>query len=212
MDFVLLQKRLLAEIRARVRNGEMTERSLARATGMSQPHIHNVLKGTRSLSLGSSDRLLRRLGLDLADLLAGTRAPCEPSQNDCRLVPVLDGPIGQGFPFPAAVGRHLYPFSAADVDTLPDPVAARLAPAAHSAPLFSGNAVILLDRSATAGRDSNGEEYVALDLGGTSAIGLASAEGVRVWNAQGVWERVDLRGRPAGEMVRARVRLIVRCL
>jgi len=130
VDFVLLQKRLLAEIRARVRNGEMTERSLARATGMSQPHIHNVLKGTRSLSLGSSDRLLRRLGLDLADLLAGTTAPCERSQNDCRLVPVLDGPIGQGFPFPATVGRHLYPFSAADVDSLPDPVAARLAPAA----------------------------------------------------------------------------------
>ena len=40
---------LVAVLRARVRNGELTERGLARLVGVSQPHIHNVLKGRASV-------------------------------------------------------------------------------------------------------------------------------------------------------------------
>jgi hypothetical protein len=50
MDFQLLQIRLIAHIKARVRNGDGTERSLARLSGISQPHMHNVLKGARVFS------------------------------------------------------------------------------------------------------------------------------------------------------------------
>jgi transcriptional regulator with XRE-family HTH domain len=72
MDFARLQCRLVAHIRERVRSGEITERGLARLTGISQPHIHNVLKGARFLSVEMSDQILRELHIDLLDLIEAT--------------------------------------------------------------------------------------------------------------------------------------------
>jgi predicted transcriptional regulator len=69
MDFQRLQSRLITNLRERVRSGEITERNLARVTGVSQPHLHNVLKGKRLLSFGKADQILRQLHLDLADLM-----------------------------------------------------------------------------------------------------------------------------------------------
>lgn len=69
MDFLQLHGRLIIYLQARVRSGEMTERGLSRLTGVSQPHIHNVLKGKRLLSLSRADGILRQLRLDLLDLL-----------------------------------------------------------------------------------------------------------------------------------------------
>ncbi len=64
-----LQQRLVTQLKARVRSGELTERGLARITGISQPHIHNVLKGKRTLSLELTDVILQILGVDLLDLI-----------------------------------------------------------------------------------------------------------------------------------------------
>lgn len=69
MNFRALQERLAAFLKERVRSGELTERGLARITGVSQPHIHNVLKGKRVFSMDASDRILRRLRMDLLDLI-----------------------------------------------------------------------------------------------------------------------------------------------
>ncbi len=69
MDFLELERRLVDHIRELVRCGELTERRLARITGLSQPHIHNVLKRKRSLSIDSADLILHVLHLDLLDLL-----------------------------------------------------------------------------------------------------------------------------------------------
>lgn len=69
MDFLELEQRLVEHIRELVRCGELTERHLARMTGLSQPHIHNVLKRKRSLSIDSADLILHVLHLDLLDLL-----------------------------------------------------------------------------------------------------------------------------------------------
>jgi transcriptional regulator with XRE-family HTH domain len=69
MDFQELQKRLVAFLRAKVSNGELTERGMARITGVSQPHINNVLKGKRFLSREASDRILRSLHMDVLDLV-----------------------------------------------------------------------------------------------------------------------------------------------
>ena len=68
MNFGELQRRFLSHLRSRVRSGELTERGLARLTGISQPHIHNVLKGRRALSPDFADTILSRLELDLVDL------------------------------------------------------------------------------------------------------------------------------------------------
>ena len=69
MNFKNLHYRLTEYLRELVRSGELTERSLARITRVSQPHIHNVLKGKRFLSSQMADGILHRLDLDLADLL-----------------------------------------------------------------------------------------------------------------------------------------------
>jgi hypothetical protein len=60
---------LLEEMRRRVRSGEITERALAEAAGLSQPHLHHVLKRKRHLSLAKADDVLRHLGLDLLELM-----------------------------------------------------------------------------------------------------------------------------------------------
>ena len=69
MNFQELQERFVAYLRERVRSGELTERGLARLTGVSQPHIHNVLKGKRLLSMGLCDEVLHALRVDLLDLM-----------------------------------------------------------------------------------------------------------------------------------------------
>jgi len=69
MDFEQLHGRLVHHLQRRVKSGEITERGLSRLTGVSQPHIHNVLKGKRVLSLSRADGILRQLHLDILDLL-----------------------------------------------------------------------------------------------------------------------------------------------
>ena len=60
---------LLEELRRRVRSGETTERGLAQLAGVSQPHLHLVLKGKRQFSPAKADAILLHLGLDLLDLI-----------------------------------------------------------------------------------------------------------------------------------------------
>jgi transcriptional regulator with XRE-family HTH domain len=70
MTFDDLRARLVENLRLRVRCGEATERGLARIVGMSQPHLHHVLKGKRLLSFERADEVLRRLNMDLLDLIS----------------------------------------------------------------------------------------------------------------------------------------------
>jgi len=82
MYFELLQLRLIAHVQERVLRGEMTERGLARSTGISQPHLHNMLKGARVLSPRMADLLLRHLHITLIDLLhAEEMAGCEAASG-----------------------------------------------------------------------------------------------------------------------------------
>ena len=69
MNFADLKGRLTSRLQEHVRSGVVTERGLARATGISQPHIHNVLKGKRRLSSEFADEILRKLHLDLKDFV-----------------------------------------------------------------------------------------------------------------------------------------------
>lgn len=69
MYFEMLHLRLVAVIKSRIRNGEVSERRLAHISGISQPHIHNVLKGVRVLSPRLADRLLKVLGISILDLI-----------------------------------------------------------------------------------------------------------------------------------------------
>jgi hypothetical protein len=122
LTFQDVRLRLLAYVRNQVRNGELTERGLARLIGISQPHAHNVLKGTRTLSPEIFDLVLKYLHLSLLDL-----APLEEieaqlrsrrAQEQVAEVAFLERPIGPGKPWPAGVNwRKSFPlpFSCATV-------------------------------------------------------------------------------------------------
>lgn len=68
VTFHLLRSRLVAAVNARIQNGEYSERGLAKILGVSQPQLHNVLKGARTLQWELADRLLKDLSIILADL------------------------------------------------------------------------------------------------------------------------------------------------
>lgn len=68
VTFHILRTRLVAAVNARLQNGEFTERSLAKILGVSQPQIHNVLKGARTLQWDLADRLIADLGIKILDL------------------------------------------------------------------------------------------------------------------------------------------------
>jgi len=70
MDFQELERRFIEHLRLRIRRGELTERGLAKLAGVSQPHVHNVLKGKRVFSTAMADAILRVLRLDLLDLIS----------------------------------------------------------------------------------------------------------------------------------------------
>lgn len=69
MDFQELERRFIEHLRQRIRSGDLTERRLARLAGISQPHVHNVLKGKRVFSLDAADTILQVLRLNLLDLI-----------------------------------------------------------------------------------------------------------------------------------------------
>lgn len=69
MSFHRVSEILLEYVRDAVRNGEFTERGLARRLGISQPHAHNVLKGVRPLTPELFDTVLKSFEMDLLDLL-----------------------------------------------------------------------------------------------------------------------------------------------
>jgi hypothetical protein len=78
VTFALLLSRLRELLREKVRNGHLTERGMARATGVSQPHLHNVLKGVRTLPPDLADLLLSLAELDLANLMESATADWTP--------------------------------------------------------------------------------------------------------------------------------------
>ena len=107
LSLAVLQDRLIEHIRGLIRNGEATERRLARLTGISQPHIHHLLKGVRSMKPEVADLLLGSLGLSALDLVTADEAAAllearqrSPSARSL-LAPVASGPLGPGEPFPA---------------------------------------------------------------------------------------------------------------
>ncbi len=69
LDFAGLLDRLKDLLLRKIRNGELTERGLARRVGLSQSHIHNVLNGARVLTPTTADRLLAGLEVSVLELI-----------------------------------------------------------------------------------------------------------------------------------------------
>ena len=152
MDFRELHARLLAAVRVRLTSGEISERRLAHLIGISQPHMHNVVKGVRFLSPEIADRIVRKLDISLLELFP--RQEVESIWRNrldwpwCE-VPVLEGSIGPGLPLPVCISPiEKYPFPRSFVRALDRPVVGRLAGDPMMAPVFMQNDLVLLDYSA----------------------------------------------------------------
>jgi hypothetical protein len=98
MNIFESQLRLLALIKSQVRNGHVTERGMARLTGVSQPHMHNVLKGERTLSPKITDQLLKLFHMSIIDLSSTAELQSRMLSSRVRTLAmelhVLQEPIG----------------------------------------------------------------------------------------------------------------------
>ncbi len=105
LSFDTLLNRLLASVRLRVSNGDFTERGLARLIGISQPHLHHILKGMRLLTPEIGDALMATLAMSLMDLIDEAALGQALLDRQClpgsyQHLPLLDGCLGPGSPFP----------------------------------------------------------------------------------------------------------------
>ena len=207
MYFRDLQAKLVDLAREKVRAGQITERGLARMCGMSQPHIHNVLKGVRALSMSSVDCLMNALGIHVADLLWSAHAG-----GGIVAVPLVRNRIGPGTPGELIVFRGNIPMPGGLLKNLIEPVAARLAPDLVMPAALAANDLVLLDqnpvvRAAPAGNgvwivaEGSGLRARYLRLADTRL--LVGNEVTRGDPQQ--WLSIPLQGRNILEIVRAHI-------
>lgn len=81
VTFAILQAVLIALLKTRINNGHFTERGLARILGISQPQLHNVMKGKRRLQTELADRILDKFGLSVLDLIDALNFYRHPSEH-----------------------------------------------------------------------------------------------------------------------------------
>jgi hypothetical protein len=212
MDFALLQERLVARIRQRVRSGEVTERGLATLAGVSQPHVHNVLKGVRGLSTDMADHLLRQLHITIFDLIEEeeirSRSLSRAFSLRYRPVRCLAEPLGPGRPFPEE-GDEEYPFRLEQVDCVRRPAVARLAADPDLPAPLRGKDWVLLERDQQALMHPAEGIYV-VERRGEAVIRHASAAG-------GHWlvpelGRLSVQDQAILEVMKAKVVWFGRCL
>jgi len=175
-----LQPRVIAAARERVSSGLLSERSLARRAGISQPHIHNVLHGRKTLTPEVADRILLVLRLSALDLLG--------PEGGFRCVPVLDGWIGPGELYPSGLTDEWYPVAAGRLGRLEDPAMARLAGDDAVGRVFRAGDLALLERAPRVRLRPVTGNWFAVRLGSWGAVrqvvrcvegfGLAGDDGV----------------------------------
>jgi plasmid maintenance system antidote protein VapI len=93
-----LQDRLISFVVMKIRNGEFTERRLARVLGVSQPQLHNVLKGARPLKPEFADCLFKHFEIGVIDLLSRAELSARVEELDREQVQLWLGalPAGDG--------------------------------------------------------------------------------------------------------------------
>lgn len=203
-------------IREMVRCGELTERGLARATGVSQPHVHNVLKGIRTLSPEFADQLLQQLSLTLADLCSDSEPGKGPQPLDAyafHAVPMLRGRTGpRQFPFTPERHEGVYPFPRMQVTMLTDPVVLAIHHDDSMAPRFQEGDLILLERSEHARLNPDPESAYVVDTSEGTAVRYIRYGGRSIYlltekskQDQHEWEYLPLSGRNILEVVRGQV-------
>lgn len=158
MNFNSLQARLVETLREMVQSGQTTERGLARRTGISQPHIHNVLKGLRFFSMEVADQILSRLQISVEDLAAAGSESCS---NQVQLIPMLYPELGPSCTHFPDVSATFFRVPNSVVISTDQKYAARIGPDPGMPEAFRRGDVVVLDRDAAAcACPGHGEVYV----------------------------------------------------
>ena len=223
MYFADLRTALLDNLRSRVRNGDITERRLAKRLGVSQPHMHNVLKGARVLTPDLADDILQELGLTMLDLVGRDRISeylaGDPGETESIYIPVLEGTLGPGRPWPTTPTSARVALPAARVVGMSAPVVVELAADARMEAMFAAGDYALLDQSrrARCSTDPAGLYVVKNANGGflrrlrtyAGHIYIAAEDTL---NRPVTWERLAVETYYIQHIVRARATLIGRQL
>ena len=221
MYFADLQASLLDNLRTRVRNGHLTERGLARLVGISQPHMHNVLKGTRILSSELTDQILRRLSISVFDLLDSARLSDylnrqQAALPECTYVPMLNGVLGPGHTWPAGVdSTQRFPGPTSKALAVSSAVVVKLGEDVRMRSVVTGGDFALLDQSLCARCTINPDALYAIKRGNTGVIRRLRTWGRSVFLATddclsqpGAWERISLETHRIEYVVRAKATLV----
>ena len=188
MSFEMLRGRLMGHLRTRIQNGEMTERSLARLTGISQPHIHNVLKGAKILSPELEDQILSSMKISILDLFSidelRTQLDRGGNMEKYRAISVLDGLLGPSFPMPVQASRgEMHPVACSLLVNADGPQLVRLVEDPEMQPTVKANALVLLDRSERARLSPVAGEYYAVSINGSGVIRILHKVGCHFYAA-----------------------------
>ncbi len=204
-------------IRNRVRAGEITERGLARLTGMSQPHLHNVLKGIRSLSSNYADQIVNHLNLSIADLLTGA---------EIGMGGLGDGPLARAKGVVTAVegvpemdSGDIYPVPRWLTETLTGPVMVKLAHDASVYPYFQEGDLALMDRAPLTREGLRATAVYLVQTGQGTLVRFVRAGGTRLYlvtpataGEPRLWDYVPLPGEDVREVIKGRLVWIGRAL
>lgn len=176
-----IHRLVLEAVRARIREGVVSERRLARIAGYSQPHVHNVLAGKRGLNASTADALLAAASLTLDEVL-GRGAAQGPTLGGSIAVPRLEGRLGAGRRFPRLPSRpRIEHFPAVALEGLQEILLAEVAAGDDSMYpwLWPGDSVLIeTDRSAR--RNPRFESIYALALGETGFLARCRRLGSRL--------------------------------
>jgi transcriptional regulator with XRE-family HTH domain len=204
-----LQGRLIDMAKERVRAGELTERGLARKCGISQPHIHNVLKGIRTLSPAAADRLMEALEIRVTDLV--WRISTE-RDADVRAIPLLRNRIGPGIDTVFTEIRGHMPLPHSLVRDVVDPVAARLGPDLVLPKSLAAHDLVLLDQNPRLRETPGGNGIWVVSEGAWLRVRYLRLEGTRLFvgneatrDDPAKWNSIPLQGRNILDIVRARI-------
>jgi transcriptional regulator with XRE-family HTH domain len=223
MRFGLLKKRLHGYLLRLVQNGDTTERGLARQTGISQPHIHNLLKGIRSMNPDIADAIMSKLGLTVLDLFDTAELAealwARRADEETRVeIPVLDGRLGPALPWPAEVSLfERMPVACRMLPHVRNPVVVRLAADERMQGEFAAGDLALLDSSEVTRLALDPRSLFAVSTSrgglvrwirrGRAAIYLVSAD---CFDKPSEWERIAVAEDRLTALVRARVMLLPR--
>jgi len=206
MYFRDLQDQLIGIARFRVRSGELTERGLARLSGISQPHMHHVLNNLRLLSTEATDRLMKALDLSVPDVLWSSATEPRTGVRSIPLVRDRIGPASEGI---LGVIAGYYPFPERMIQGLVEPVAARLGPDLAMPKRLAVRDLVLLDQNPQlrARPAEEGALWVVQQGAGLSVRCLhATATHLHLANeATGQWQSIALAGQNILEVVRAQI-------